>query len=67
MEEPTSAVDAVIVIVTLLIFFTPVVIAWLSRRSRNAMKKKLAEAMLALKQAEEKKREAEFLGFVFEG
>ena len=49
MEEPTSAVDAVIVIVTLLIFFTPVVIAWLSRRSRNAMKKKLAEAMLALK------------------
>ncbi len=59
MEEPTSAVDAVIVIVTLLIFFTPVVIAWLSRRSRNAMKKKLAEAMLALKQAEEKKTEAE--------
>lgn len=59
MEEPTSAIDGVIAIVTLLIFFTPVVIAWLSRRSRNAMKKKLAEAMLALKQAEEKKREAE--------
>ncbi|OHY82741.1 DUF4041 domain-containing protein [Marinobacter sp. AC-23] len=59
MEETTPAVDAVVVVVTLLIFFTPVVIAWLSRRSRNAMKKKLATAMVALKEAKEKRKEAE--------
>ncbi len=59
MEEITSAADAIVVTVAVLVIFIPAVIAWLSRRSRNAMKEKLAEAMQSLKQAEKKKRDAE--------
>lgn len=59
MEVTTPAVDAIVVIVTLLMFFTPVAVAWFSRRSRNAMKKSLVKATMALKKAEERKRGAE--------
>lgn len=59
MEEITSGVDAIVVIVSFLIFSILVVIAWLSKRSRNKMKKKLTKAMLALRQAEQNKKDAE--------
>ncbi|WP_336368247.1 DUF4041 domain-containing protein [Marinobacter sp. C2H3] len=59
MEGSTSAAEAFTVIVTLLIFFAPIVIACLFWRSRNAMKKRLSEAMRAQKHAEEKKIKAE--------
>ncbi|MFB9847675.1 DUF4041 domain-containing protein [Oceanisphaera arctica] len=51
MEETKAAGDGVAVIITLLIFLTPLFVAWLSRRKRKKLERKLIDAQEALAQA----------------
>lgn len=59
MDDAASTADILLFVIALIIFLTPVLLAWLSRRSRNAMKERLAEKMVALKQEREKRSKAE--------
>lgn len=59
MEETSAASEGIAIIITLLIIFSPMVFSWLSRRKRKAGEKALAEALKAVRQAEEARTDIE--------